>query len=132
MNFTAAIQSGFQNYFGFSGRAPRSAYWYWVLFVVLVQIATNIVDAIAFPDFLDGTQNGPITVLVSLALLIPGLAVSVRRLHDIDRSGWWLLIAFVPLVGWVLIIVWQCTKGTAGANRFGPDPFGQHVAETFA
>jgi uncharacterized membrane protein YhaH (DUF805 family) len=85
-------------------------------------------DVIAFPDY----QDGPISLLVSLALVILGFSVMVRRLHDIDRSGWWWLIAFIPLVGWVLIVVWQCTKGTAGTNQFGPDPFGQAFAETFA
>lgn len=66
--------------------------------------------------------SGLISGLIMLALLLPGIAVGVRRLHDIDRSGWWLLIIFVPIIGVIAVIYWACLKGTDGANRFGPDP----------
>ena len=62
------------------------------------------------------------TGIFSLVVLLPGIAVGVRRLHDLDRIGWWLLLAFVPLVGTIILIVWFCTRGTPGPNRFGPDP----------
>jgi uncharacterized membrane protein YhaH (DUF805 family) len=65
---------------------------------------------------------GMLTLLYSLAVLIPGLAVSFRRLHDIDKSAWWLLIAFVPLIGVIVLLVFACMEGTRGDNRFGPDP----------
>jgi len=113
MNFVQAIQSGFSNYATFSGRAPRSEYWYWALFSFLLQIAANIIDVAA--------TGGVIGGLLSLALLLPSIAVGARRLHDIDRTGWWLLIAFTG-IGIILLIVWACIKGTDGANRFGPDP----------
>jgi len=113
MNFQQAIVSGFQNYVNFSGRAARSEFWYWALFVLLVNIAANIIDA--------GIGTGVIGALASLALFLPGLAVSVRRLHDLDRTGWWLLIALTG-IGIILLIVWYCMKGTTGSNQYGSDP----------
>ncbi|MBS0535357.1 MAG: DUF805 domain-containing protein [Proteobacteria bacterium] len=113
MNFQQAIQSGFNNYVTFSGRAPRSEYWYWALFSFIVQIVANIVDM--------AMGMGLVSGLLSLALLLPSIAVGVRRLHDIDRTGWWLLIAFTG-IGIILLIVWACIKGTDGPNQYGPDP----------
>jgi len=117
MQFQDAIRSGFRNYVTFSGRASRSEYWYWVLFAVLVAIASAIVDHAMFPL----VSTGPIEGLTSLVLFLPGLAVSARRLHDIDRTAWWILITFT-VIGIILLLIWACTRGTAGANRFGPDP----------
>jgi uncharacterized membrane protein YhaH (DUF805 family) len=122
MNFAEAIASGFRNYAKFEGRAARSEYWYWTLFVLLVAIAADVIDAFAFSSFRSATlELGPLGLISSLALLVPGLAVSVRRLHDIDRTGRWLLL-FFTVVGIVLLMVWACFKGTAGPNRFGEDP----------
>ena len=114
MNFGQAISSGFSNYVNFSDRACRSEYWYWFLFVVLCQLVTAIVDSVIGIQLTTG--------IFSLVVLLPGIAVSVRRLHDLDRSGWWLLLGFIPLVGTIILIVWFCTRGTPGPNRFGPDP----------
>jgi uncharacterized membrane protein YhaH (DUF805 family) len=114
MGFGEAIKSGFSHYVTFSGRAQRSAYWYWVLFIVIVSFVTNFIDAAL------GTI-GIVGGLVSLALLLPGLSVSIRRLHDLDRTGWWLLIMLTG-IGIILLIVWYCMKGTTGPNRFGADP----------
>jgi uncharacterized membrane protein YhaH (DUF805 family) len=113
MGFWQAVASGFSNYVGFAGRACRSEYWYWALFVLLVDIAASIID-VALGTYL-------LTSLVDLALFLPGLALGIRRLHDLDRSGWWVLIAFIPIIGWIILIIWACTKGTEGPNRFGPD-----------
>ena len=115
MNFQQAITSGFQNYVTFSGRAARSEFWYWTLFAFLANIAATIVDLMLGLDF--------IGIIVSLGLLLPGIAVAARRLHDIDRTGWWLLIVFTG-IGIILLIVWDCTKGTTGPNQYGPDPLG--------
>ena len=120
MTFQEAIASGFRNYVNFSGRAPRSEYWYWVLFVVLVSIALSILDRAVFPF----SEISPLSTIWSLAAFLPGLAVSVRRLHDTDHVGWWLLLWFT-IIGIIVLIVWYCTPGTPGANRFGPDPFGK-------
>jgi uncharacterized membrane protein YhaH (DUF805 family) len=120
MNFTQAISSGFSNYVNFAGRAIRSEYWYWVLFVLLGSIAARIIDAVL--------GIGLFNSIFGLAVLLPSIAVGVRRLHDLDRSGWWLLLDLIPLIGWIVLIVWFCGRGTPGANRFGPDPlagFGQ-------
>jgi uncharacterized membrane protein YhaH (DUF805 family) len=118
MGFVEAIRSGFSNYVNFSSRAPRSEYWYWTLFAILVGIAANILDTIIFYNIFS-----PVSTLTALALFLPGLAVSVRRLHDIDRTGWWLLIAFT-IIGLFVLLYWDCVKGTAGSNRFGTDPLG--------
>ena len=115
MNFGEAIASGFSNYVNFSSRAARSEYWYWVLFNVLAQVVTEIIDNAVI-------GMSVTTAIFSLAVLLPGIAVAARRLHDVDRTGWWLLLAFVPVVGLIVLLIWFCTKGTDGPNRFGPDP----------
>src|SRR6185437_15094723 len=117
MGFGQAISAGFSNYVGFSGRACRSEYWYWILFVVIVAIATSIIDRVVFPD----SDTPPLTALFDLATFLPSFALLFRRLHDIDRTGWWWLIAFTG-IGIIVLLVWACTRGTAGANRYGPDP----------
>jgi len=120
MGFWQAVASGFSSYVTFSGRACRSEYWYWVLFVVLVDIAAGILDAALW--------TYAITSLADLALFLPGLALAIRRLHDLDRSGWWILLALIPIIGFVILIIWFCTKGTEGPNRFGPDRLAELAA----
>ena len=118
MNFFEAISSGFRNYVGFSARAIRSEYWYWTLFYILLIIVTSVIDiAIVGPG-----QYGPVTTITYLATFLPALAVSIRRLHDLDRTGWWILLALIPLIGAIILLVWYCMRGTVGPNRFGPDP----------
>ncbi len=119
MNFTEAITSGFQNYVNFRGRAARSEFWWWTLFAIIASIVAGLIDIALF-----GVAGiSPIQNLVGLALFLPGLAVSIRRLHDLDRTGWWMLIALTG-IGIILLIIWDCMRGTPGANRFGPDPLG--------
>ena len=112
MSFIEAIKSGFSNYFTFSGRASRSEYWYWVLYGFLLSF---VVGYIGVPPI--------VSSITSLVLLIPGLAVFWRRMHDLDKSGAWFFIAFTG-VGGILLLVWACSKGTSGSNRFGSDPLG--------
>jgi uncharacterized membrane protein YhaH (DUF805 family) len=119
MEFPEAIKSGFRNYVTFSGRAARSEYWYWVLFAMLVALAAGIIDSALFANLIEDT--GPVGAITSLILFLPGVAVAARRLHDIDRTAWWLLIILTG-IGAILLIVWACFKGTDGPNRFGPDP----------
>jgi uncharacterized membrane protein YhaH (DUF805 family) len=95
----------------FTGRALRSEYWYWILGIVIISVVLSIIDISI------GTQV--LSYLFSLATLLPGLAVGARRLHDTDRSGWWLLLGLIPLVGAIILIVWFATEGTSGPNRFG-------------
>ncbi len=120
MGFWQTIASGFSNYVNFSGRACRSEYWYWVLFVFLCDIAALVID----------TAIGVYVVssLFHLAVLLPSLALAVRRLHDLDRTGWWLLLALIPLIGEIILLIWFCTKGTEGSNRFGPDRLAELAA----
>ncbi|MEJ2435971.1 MAG: DUF805 domain-containing protein [Pseudolabrys sp.] len=111
------MRSGFNNYVGFSGRAARSEYWYWVLFVFLVNIVASILDTAIFPF----QHLSPLSAIATIILLLPGIAVAVRRLHDMDHAGWWVLIA-LTVIGGIVLLIWFCFKGTDGANRFGPDP----------
>ncbi len=109
-----------KQYAVFSGRARRKEYWFFVLFNVLISIVLSIIDGIT------GTLSmelglGVLSGLYTLAVLIPSIAVSVRRLHDTGRSGWWLLIAFIPLIGLVLL-VFMLLDGQAQENKYGPDP----------
>jgi uncharacterized membrane protein YhaH (DUF805 family) len=127
MNIIEAIKSGYKNYVNFSGRSQRSAYWWWFVFQMVIAIAIALVEgggqASSGAGSFSATYNaGPVGIVWSLAHLIPNLSVGVRRLHDTDRSGWWLLIALIPLVGAIILIVWFASKGTTGANRFGNDP----------
>ncbi|HEX4410618.1 MAG TPA: DUF805 domain-containing protein [Xanthobacteraceae bacterium] len=120
MNFQQAIASGFRNYVSFSGRAIRSEFWYWQLFVFLVSIGTEIIDY----SFVGGDSiSTPLTSLWGLATFLPGLGLAIRRLHDTDRSGWWFFLVFIPLIGFIVLIIWWCQKGTDGYNRFGADRF---------
>ena len=132
MDFMTAVKTCFSKYVTFSGRARRSEYWWWVLFVWVVSMGLSIVDSVLFGNVVTGpgsfyasTDNAILSGIFSLVVFLPGLAVAVRRLHDTDRSGWWLLIVLIPLVGWILLIVWFATEGTEGENRFGPDPLGR-------
>lgn len=119
MTFWQAIQTAFSRYAQFYGRSGRPEFWYWTLFTILGGIVASIVDAVAF----GWVQSvSPLSDLFGLITLVPGIAVSVRRLHDVDRSGWWFLLIFVPLIGMIVLIVWCIRQGTAGNNRFGPDP----------
>ncbi|HEY2185115.1 MAG TPA: DUF805 domain-containing protein [Xanthobacteraceae bacterium] len=125
MNFTQAISSGFNNYVNFAGRAIRSEFWYWTLFAALASIAGELIDLALFSS----STFSPVQTLVNLALFLPGLAVSVRRLHDLDRTGWWILLVFT-LIGIIVLLAWYCMRGTVGPNRFGPDPMAALPSET--
>jgi uncharacterized membrane protein YhaH (DUF805 family) len=115
--FSNAIAISLRKYVDFSGRAPRAEYWWFVLFSVLLQVAIGVLERIPGIGFIFGI----VAILASLALLLPSIAVGVRRLHDIDRSGWWALLSLIPVVGWIIVLIWVCTRGTGGPNRFGPE-----------
>jgi uncharacterized membrane protein YhaH (DUF805 family) len=110
-----------KKYAMFSGRSNRSEYWYFLLFNVIFVIAAMILDnmlGLNFPNL----PYGFIYTAYALALLVPGLSAAVRRLHDINKSGWNVLLALIPLVGGIWVLVLLATKGTPGENRYGPDP----------
>jgi uncharacterized membrane protein YhaH (DUF805 family) len=110
-----------KKYAVFEGRARRKEYWFFLLFNVLITVGLVIIDAVTEtlnPAFGLGLLSG----LYSLAVFIPGIAVSVRRLHDIGKSGWWLLIALVPFVGAIVLIVFMLQDSQPGQNEYGPSP----------
>ena len=116
MGFTDAIKSGFQRYFDFATRSSRSEYWFWALFVFIAGIVLGIVDAIIFGD------SSVLGGLFALGTLIPGIAVGVRRLHDLGRSGWFFLLVLIPIVGWIILLIWFVTAGNEGDNQWGDNP----------
>ena len=121
MGFVDSVKSGFTRYVDFRGRSSRSEYWWFLLFYIIVIIALSILDI---------SGAGVLVAVGYLALLLPTIAVQVRRLHDIDRSGWWILLSFVPIVGAIVLLVWFCTKGSYGSNRFGQDPLGSNESSS--
>ncbi|KUG08039.1 DUF805 domain-containing protein [Solirubrum puertoriconensis] len=110
-----------KNYATFSGRARRKEYWMFTLFNIIFAIAAMVLDNVLGLAF-DGIGYGMIYGLYSLGMLIPGLAVAVRRMHDVNKSGWFLLIGFVPLIGAIWLLVLMCSEGTRGDNQYGTDP----------
>jgi uncharacterized membrane protein YhaH (DUF805 family) len=118
MGFGQAIAAGFNNYFDFSGRARRSAYWYFVLFLFIVGLVTALLDIVLFA----AKDIGPLNGVFSLATIVPSISVSVRRLHDIGRSGWWVLLALIPIIGWIIMIYWACQPSALQQNEYGPQP----------
>ncbi|HEX3361153.1 MAG TPA: DUF805 domain-containing protein [Solirubrobacterales bacterium] len=115
LTFDEAVRDGLSKYVQFDGRSSRSAYWWFYLFYILVFIGASIIDAIA--------KTPVFGFLAVLGLLLPSLSVLVRRLHDTDRSGWWVLISFVPIVGTIVVIVFACTD-SGPPNKYGNGPDG--------
>jgi uncharacterized membrane protein YhaH (DUF805 family) len=117
-----------KQYADFNGRARRTEFWMFVLFNILAVIVLSIVDVLIGTASLTTTgtgfamSGGLLTSLYQLAVLVPSLAVGARRLHDTGRSGWWQLLALIPIVGIIILIVWWATEGHAGANEYGMNP----------
>ncbi|NUU68012.1 DUF805 domain-containing protein [Enterobacteriaceae bacterium BIT-l23] len=111
-----------RNYVGFKGRARRKEYWMFVLINIVIAIALSILDRMLGWEFGENKESGVLASLYSLFVLLPSLAVLCRRLHDTDRSGWWILLGLIPIIGTLVLLVFCCLRGTPGANRFGPDP----------
>ncbi len=131
--FTYAKEVVTKNYANFQGRARRKEYWGFTLFYMIFYILLEIVLGLAFgvSAGVSGSEDVAlggsvvatlILLVISLGLLIPSIAVAVRRLHDTDRSGWWMLIGLIPLIGAIVLFVFFCLDGTKGDNRFGADP----------
>ena len=115
--FLAALKK----YATFSGRAQRSEYWYFVLFYFVIFIGLAIVDGIT-GSFDEEAGMGLLGSLFVIAMLIPSLAVGVRRLHDTNRSGWWLLVSIIPVIGLIVLVVFTIQDSQPGQNQFGPNP----------
>ena len=104
-----------KNYFNFSGRSRRAAYWYAALMNFIVLLILNVLDRmVQTVDLFSG--------LYTLAAFIPGIAICVRRLHDIGKAGWWYLLVFVPVVGQIILFIWFICEGDHGNNVYGADP----------
>lgn len=116
MNFSQSVKSVYSRYVLFSGRAGRPEYWYFALFSFIVQIA------IAMVSIASENASNILMAIFILGSLLPSIGVGVRRLHDTDRSGWWMLIGIIPLIGTIVLIVFFCLRGTEGPNRFGEGP----------
>jgi uncharacterized membrane protein YhaH (DUF805 family) len=109
MDFVTAVKSCAYRYVEFKGRATRPEYWYFFLFCTIGSLALDIA----------GFDR--LSLLFSLVILLPSLAAAVRRLHDTDRTGWWLLLVLIPILGGIVLIVFLARRGTEGPNRFGPE-----------
>ncbi len=124
MDMVTAVKTVLGKYAIFSGRAARPEYWWWVLATVILFFVLGLIDgALVAPmmgfEAFEPNAGQPLSVIASLALLVPNLAVAARRLHDTDRSGWWLLLGLIPLIGSLVLIFFLVQKGTEGSNRFG-------------
>jgi uncharacterized membrane protein YhaH (DUF805 family) len=104
-----------KKYVVFSGRARRKEYWMFFLINMIIATVLYLISNFLYNIY-------------GLAVLIPGLAVSVRRLHDIDKSGWWLLVGLIPVIGWIWLIVLAATDSQPGQNQYGPNPKESEVA----
>jgi uncharacterized membrane protein YhaH (DUF805 family) len=112
----------FRKYATFDGRARRAEYWYFALFNLIFSSVLGVLDGIVRSNSSSASTVGLLGGLYSLAVLIPSIAVGVRRLHDTGRSGWWMLIGFIPLIGAIWLLVYFVEEGTAGPNQYGADP----------
>ena len=122
MNFQSAVTTCLQKYADFSGRAARPEYWWFFLFIVIVSIVLTIIDLRIL-----GTANllwgfGLLNGVFTLAILLPAIGVGVRRLHDLDKPGWWLLLSLIPIVGPLVLIYWFVQRGSGVPNQYGPPP----------
>lgn len=111
MSFIEAVKACFSKYATFTGRARRSEFWYFNLFYSLIYFLLFITGIGIF-----------ILPIVGLAFILPLLSVGVRRLHDIGKSGWWILINLIPIIGWIIFLVWCCTDSQQGGNNWGANP----------
>ena len=117
MDFQTSVKTCFKKYADFSGRALRSEFWWFVLFGFLGGIITTIIDIMILGYSIE--SYGPLNIIFTIALILPGIAVTARRLHDVNRSGWWQLIE-LTIIGILLILVWNVTEGEKKKNIYGP------------
>lgn len=113
-----------KQYVNFNGRARRSEYWFFNLFNIIILIALQVLAAVMAGMGSDAGAGifAILYVVYSLAVLLPSLAVAVRRLHDTGRTGWWLLVGLVPLIGGIVLLIFFVSDSVAGENQFGPNP----------
>jgi uncharacterized membrane protein YhaH (DUF805 family) len=123
MTFSEAVNSVLSKYATFTGRATRAEFWRWVVVFVLITIVTRMIDGALFASSIQESFYvrdtwQPLTSITILALLLPNMALAVRRLHDIGRSGWWLLLMLIPLIGPLVLLYWYVQPSEDGPNQF--------------
>lgn len=121
-----------KRYADFQGRSRRKEYWMFVLGIFIAAIVLSIIEGIAGVNGMIAGAYGPLTAIFFLVIIVPGIAVQVRRFHDQDKSGWFVLIGLIPLLGGLVVLVFMCLEGTRGPNRFGADPKDPAGAEVFS
>ncbi|MEC7761362.1 MAG: DUF805 domain-containing protein [Pseudomonadota bacterium] len=123
MNMKSAVETVLrEKYVEFNGRARRAEFWWFVLFIFVVSVVLSLIDMALFEGVLQ--DIGPLSAIFTLITLIPAIAVTARRLHDVGRSGWWQLLLLLPVIGFLVIVFWAVQKGTEGPNDYGRDPLG--------
>lgn len=118
-----------RHYLDFNGRASRSQYWYFVLYYFLISLVLAFIDTLVINPMLGATpeqmaRGGILQMIFGLALFLPSLSIGVRRLHDIGKSGWWLLLSFIPIIGVLVLLFWFIQDSQPGSNEYGPNPKG--------
>jgi len=121
-----------RRYADFTGRSRRKEYWLFVLGIFIATMLLSFVEGLAGLSGMVFGVYGPLTTILLLGVIIPSIAVQVRRFHDQDKSGWFCLIALIPFIGGIVVLVFMCLEGTRGPNRFGADPKDPAGAEVFA
>ncbi|MEM1429914.1 MAG: DUF805 domain-containing protein [Pseudomonadota bacterium] len=122
MGFQDAVRTCLSKYVTFSGRATRSEFWWFVLFLLLGNLLFGVIDRMLFGTGPEGEAYSVLGAIFSLAMILPSIAAGVRRLHDKDMAGWWYLLVLIPILGTLVLLFFFVQKGTEGENRFGPDP----------
>lgn len=110
-----------KRYADFSGRSRRKEYWMFVLFAFVISLGLGFIDGV-IGTYDEAAGVGLLSGLFTLGVFVPSLSVTARRLHDIEKSGWLQLLFLIPLVGWILWLVWMTRESNGGANQYGPDP----------
>lgn len=121
-----------KRYADFQGRSRRKEYWMFVLGMFIAAIVLSIIEGTLGINGMIAGAYGPLTAIFFLAIIVPSIAVQVRRFHDQDKSGWFVLIGLIPLLGGLIVLVFMCLEGTRGPNRFGPDPKDPASVEAFS
>lgn len=110
----------FRKTFVFSGRSRRKEYWMFVLGITIISVILTAIETMASLEL--APDRGLLTTIFSIIILIPSISVSVRRLHDIGRTGWWLLLSFIPILGWIALFIFTLLDSQSGSNKYGPNP----------
>ena len=121
-----------KRYTDFSGRSRRKEYWFFVLGGFIVAVVLGLIEGILGLSGMVAGAYGPLTAIFLLGIIVPSIAVQVRRFHDQDKSGWFVLLALIPFIGGLAVLVFMCLEGTKGSNRFGPDPKDSAGSEVFS